>query len=150
VKGVNQVDFSWANTQIDPNTIVFRVVPRDRDRQTKRGQAQARGPKRGCVSALRELPTERGSPRLAGRLQRFPVRSRVCGSATLLGNLTKSFNYRRLRSPPTIKMTLTLSEYIRMSRTSPTRRSARPVGFGGIWPRLSLKPIRHQRNQRDA
>ncbi len=28
VKGVNQVDFSWANTQIDPNTIVFRVIPR--------------------------------------------------------------------------------------------------------------------------
>ena len=26
VKGVNQVDFSWANTQINPETIVFRVV----------------------------------------------------------------------------------------------------------------------------
>jgi len=26
VEGVNQVDFSWANTHIDPNTIVFRVV----------------------------------------------------------------------------------------------------------------------------
>src|ERR1700690_1550673 len=26
VKGENQVDFSWANTQIDPNTIVLRVV----------------------------------------------------------------------------------------------------------------------------
>src|SRR6476620_10521076 len=26
IKGENQVDFSWANTQIDPNTIVFRVV----------------------------------------------------------------------------------------------------------------------------
>src|SRR3990172_9657472 len=28
VKGLNQVDFSWANTQIDPNTILFRVLPR--------------------------------------------------------------------------------------------------------------------------
>src|SRR5882757_2633463 len=27
VKGENQVDFSWANTQIDPNTILFRVLP---------------------------------------------------------------------------------------------------------------------------
>src|ERR1700730_9703648 len=27
VKGVNQADFSWANTQIDPNTILFRVLP---------------------------------------------------------------------------------------------------------------------------
>ncbi|MEM8496197.1 MAG: hypothetical protein AAF663_12515, partial [Planctomycetota bacterium] len=26
VQGVNQVDFSWANTQIDPSTIVFRVL----------------------------------------------------------------------------------------------------------------------------
>ena len=26
VKGENQVDFSWANTQIDPGTILFRVV----------------------------------------------------------------------------------------------------------------------------
>src|SRR5512140_2823450 len=28
VKGVNQVDFSWANTNINPGTIVFRVIPR--------------------------------------------------------------------------------------------------------------------------
>ena len=26
VKGENQVDFSWANTQIDADTIVFRVI----------------------------------------------------------------------------------------------------------------------------
>jgi hypothetical protein len=26
VQGVNQIDFSWANTRIDPNTIVFRVI----------------------------------------------------------------------------------------------------------------------------
>src|SRR2546423_8043888 len=26
VKGENQVDFSWAGTNIDPNTIVFRVI----------------------------------------------------------------------------------------------------------------------------
>src|SRR5438874_3064767 len=26
VKGENQVAFSWANTQIDPNTILFRVI----------------------------------------------------------------------------------------------------------------------------
>ena len=27
VKGVNQVDFSWANTRIDPNTLVLRILP---------------------------------------------------------------------------------------------------------------------------
>ena len=26
VKGVNQVDFSWANTRIDPDTLVLRVL----------------------------------------------------------------------------------------------------------------------------
>src|SRR6266480_4479335 len=31
VKGENQVDFSWANTQIDPNTILFRVVDKPGD-----------------------------------------------------------------------------------------------------------------------
>src|SRR5215211_4216939 len=30
-KGENQVDFSWANTQIDPQTIVFRVIAPEGD-----------------------------------------------------------------------------------------------------------------------
>ena len=38
VKGVNQVDFSWANTQIDPNTIVFRVIPRVEPARPKAGK----------------------------------------------------------------------------------------------------------------
>src|SRR5690606_24969124 len=33
VKGENQVDFSWANTQIDPNTIVFRVIAPEGDKK---------------------------------------------------------------------------------------------------------------------
>ena len=49
VKGVNQVDFSWANTQIDPNTIVFRgVCPRVAEADAaagrkRRGQGRGRG-----------------------------------------------------------------------------------------------------------
>src|SRR5690349_24737599 len=35
VKGENQVDFSWANTSIDPGTIVFRVVGPAADKQKK-------------------------------------------------------------------------------------------------------------------
>ena len=27
VKGVNQVDFSWVNTRIDPDTLVLRILP---------------------------------------------------------------------------------------------------------------------------
>ena len=41
VKGVNQVDFSWANTQIDPNTIVFRVVPKAAEAEAEKQSADA-------------------------------------------------------------------------------------------------------------
>ena len=41
VKGVNQVDFSWANTQIDPNTIVFRVIPRVEPAAAKKPDVKA-------------------------------------------------------------------------------------------------------------
>ena len=55
VKGDNQVDFSWANTQIDPNTIVFRVV----------GPAED-GAAAGCQGALGQLSAERGRARVDG------------------------------------------------------------------------------------
>ena len=49
VKGVNQVDFSWANTQIDPGTIVFRVIPHkpadDKADDEKAADEKAGGPK---------------------------------------------------------------------------------------------------------
>ena len=45
VKGENQVDFSWANTQIDPDTIVF---PRDR---SGRRQSPIRTPTRTPISS---------------------------------------------------------------------------------------------------
>ena len=55
----------------------------------------------------------------------------------LLGNLTKSFNYRAVASND--EKTLTLSEYMRC-RTSPTRSSARPGSGRASAPRF-LKPI---------
>ena len=59
VKGDNQVDFSWANTQIDPNTIVFRVV----------GPAAGAAARGECP--LRELPTERGRARMDSQRERI-------------------------------------------------------------------------------
>ena len=44
VKGVNQVDFSWANTQIDPNTIVFRVIAGTEARPRKPPQRKPNPP----------------------------------------------------------------------------------------------------------
>ena len=69
VKGENQVDFSWANTQIDPNTIVFRVVAPVGDKPLD-------------VKVLsRQLSAERSGPGLDGR-QRATAARPACGSAT--------------------------------------------------------------------
>src|SRR5271166_3473942 len=35
VKGENKVDFSWANTQINPDTIVFRVIGPAEDKKLR-------------------------------------------------------------------------------------------------------------------
>ena len=76
VKGVNQVDFSWANTQIDPNTIVFRVIPKAEPAAEREGAGQAFGRE----SPLRQLSAQRGGPRLASRLQRL----RLCSGTDQL------------------------------------------------------------------
>ena len=79
VKGVNQVDFSWANTQIDPNTIVFRVIPQPVDLKKADAQpeevAKARGGQAlGREGPLGQLSAQRGGTGLAGRLQRLGLR----------------------------------------------------------------------------
>src|SRR4051794_26676997 len=84
VKGENQVDFSWANTQIDPNTIVFRVV----------------GPAAGAkldvnVLSVSYPPNEAALVWAVSASDSGSARVRI---SYLLGNLTKSFNYRAVAS----------------------------------------------------
>ena len=84
VQGENQVDFSWANTQINPNTIVFRVV----------------GPAGGEELDVKVLSVSY-PPNEAALV--WTVNASKSGSARvrisyLLGNLTKSFNYRAVAS----------------------------------------------------
>ncbi|HEY7086891.1 MAG TPA: hypothetical protein VH518_02310 [Tepidisphaeraceae bacterium] len=98
VKGENQVDFSWANTQIDPNTIVFRVIAPVGERKLDVN-----------VISVSYPPNE---PSLI-----WSVGSSDSGSATvrisyLLGNMSKSFNYRAVASKD--ETTLTLAQYIRL------------------------------------
>ena len=82
VRGVNQVDFSWANTQIDPNTIVFRVIA-GTDGAAAKAAAKARRSRRprnqapGRESPLGQLSAQRGGPGLAGLLQRLGLRPRA-------------------------------------------------------------------------
>src|SRR5436190_12829944 len=98
VKGENQVDFSWANTQIDPETIVFRSL----------------GPAEGSkidvkVASVSYPPNEAALVWTVGSSDSGSARVRI---SYLLGNLSKSFNYRAVASHDETK--LTLSQYMRL------------------------------------
>jgi hypothetical protein len=123
VKGENQVDFSWANTQIDPQTIVFRVV----------------APVGGDALDVKVLsvsypPNEAALVWKVGASESGAARVRI---SYLLGNLTKSFNYRALASND--EKTLQLSQYIRLQNLA-----NESFGSTGLWagfgPRF-LKPL---------
>lgn len=97
----NQVDFSWANTAIDPETIVFRVI----------------GPAEGNANAGMEVkvlsvsypPGEQALVWQVGASQSGGARVRI---SYILGNLSKSFNYRAVASHD--EKTLSLSQYMRL------------------------------------
>jgi hypothetical protein len=136
VKGVNQVDFSWANTQIDPNTIVFRVIPRvapagEKPKEQAKPEAKPLDVK---VLSVSYPPNEAALVWQVASSDSGSARVRI---SYLLGNLTKSFNYRAVASND--EKTLTLSEYIRIQNLA-----NEAFGSTGLWagfgPRF-LKPI---------
>lgn len=98
VKGENQVDFSWANTQIDPNTIVFRVVAPVGDK-----------PLDVKVLSVSYPPGEAALIWAVGSSDSGSARVRI---SYLLGNLSKSFNYRAVAAKD--EKSLVLSEYMRL------------------------------------
>ncbi len=98
VKGENQVDFSWANTQIDPNTIVFRVVAPVGDKKLD-----------VKVLSVSYPPNESALVWNVGSSGSGSARVRI---SYLLGNLNKSFNYRAVAAND--ESNLTLSQYIRV------------------------------------
>jgi hypothetical protein len=98
VKGENQVDFSWANTQIDPNTIVFRVVAPVGEKMLD-----------VKVLSVSYPPNEAALIWTVGSSNSGSARVRI---SYLLGNLTKSFNYRAIASKD--EKTLVLNEYMRL------------------------------------
>src|SRR5271154_3983864 len=84
VKGENQVDFSWANTQIDPDTIVFRVI------------APADGKNLDVkVLSVSYPPNEASLVWAVGSSDSGSARVRI---SYLRGNLKKSFAYRAVAS----------------------------------------------------
>jgi hypothetical protein len=123
VKGENQVDFSWANTQIDPNTIVFRVVAPVGEKMLD-----------VKVLSVSYPPNEAALIWTVGSSDSGSARVRI---SYLLGNLSKSFNYRAIASKD--ETTLTLSQYMRLQNFA-----NESFGSSGLWAGFGkrfLKPI---------
>jgi hypothetical protein len=122
-KGENQVDFSWANTQIDPSTIIFRVISPVRDM-----------PIDAKVRSVSYPPNEAALVWSIGSSNSGSVRVRV---SYLLGNLNKSFNYRAVASKD--EKQLTLSQYMRLQNSA-----NESFGSTGVWAGFGkkfLKPV---------
>ena len=123
VKGENQVDFSWANTQIDANSIVFRVIAPIGEK-----------PIDVKVLSVSYPPNEAALIWSIGSSDSGSVRVRV---SYLLGNLNKSFNYRAIASKD--ESHLTLSQYIRLQNLA-----NESFGSTGVWAGFGkrfLKPV---------
>ncbi len=141
VKGVNQVDFSWANTQIDPNTIVFRVVARDEGEEAESEDGQGEDGKGDNPKPLDVKVLSVSYPPNEAALV-WQVAASGSGSARvrisyLLGRLTKSFNYRAVADHD--EKTLTLRQYIRLQNFANEE-----FGSTGIWAGFGphfLKPV---------
>lgn len=123
VKGENHVDFSWANTQIDPNTIVFRVVG-------TAGKAAIDAK----VLSVSYPPNEASLVWSIGASDSGSTRVRI---SYLLGNLNKSFNYRAVASHD--EKTLMFSQYMRLQNLA--NEEFRDTGvWAGFGPHFQ-KPI---------
>jgi hypothetical protein len=123
VKGENKVDFSWANTQISPDTIVFRVVGPGDDKKLD-----------VKVVSVSYPPNEAALVWTVGASDSGSARVRI---SYILGNLSKSFNYRAVASHD--EKSLTLSEYMRLQNFANEE-----FGSTGLWAGFGkkfLKPI---------
>ena len=128
VKGTNQVDFSWANTNIDPGTIVFRVVGFE-------GMPGVGGqePKVNVLS-VSYPPGEQALVWDVSSTHSGPVRVRI---SYLLGGLDKNFNYRAVVEND--ESTLTLARYIRIQNFANEQYTDTQI-HAGLGDRFS-KPI---------
>ncbi len=97
----NQVDFSWANTAINPDTIVFRLI----------GPAEGAGNAglEANVLSVSYPPNEQALVWQVAANKSGSMRVRI---SYILGNLSKSFNYRARASND--ESTMTLSQYMRL------------------------------------
>lgn len=116
LKGENQIDFAWANTQIDPGSIVFRVL----------GGEGEKGPEVKVLS-VSYPPNESALVWTVSASDSGSARVRI---SYILGNLTKSFNYRAVASND--EKSLDLSQYMRLQNLANEEYAGAGlwVGFG--------------------
>ena len=119
VKGVNQVDFSWANTRIDPDTLVFRILPSPADQSLD-----------AKVLSVSYPPNETALV--------WSVAANVSGAARVrisyvLGGLSKDFHYRATADRD--EKTLNLAQYLRVNNNANEAYDMAKfdTGLGGVW-----------------
>jgi hypothetical protein len=123
IKGENQVDFSWANTQINPETILFRVI------------APAAEQKLDVkVLSVSYPPNEAALVWSVGASDSGSARVRI---SYILGNLSKNFAYRAVATRDESK--LVLAQYMRLQNLANEEygKTEMWAGFGKEF----LKPI---------
>ncbi|MBI4581650.1 MAG: hypothetical protein HY718_18285 [Planctomycetes bacterium] len=108
VKGVNQVDFAWANTAIDKDSIQFRALT---------------DPERVKVLSVSYPPNENALVWQVAAGESGPAKVRI---SYIIGQLNKSFEYRAVASHD--EKTLTLSQYIRLHNLANEE-----FGDAGLW-----------------
>lgn len=113
VKGPNQVDFSWANTPIDPDSIVFRVVP---------GEGGGPAP---TVLSVSYPPGESALVWTVHAPRGGSARVRI---SYVIGALDKTFSYRATASED--ERVLTLSQYVRIRNRSREAFDGAILGLG--------------------
>ncbi len=113
-QGVNQVDFSWANTRIDPSTIVFRVLgPADGNAEEDgKLENENENDEGGIDVNILSVTYPAGENALVWQVSSNRSASVVVRISYLLGGLTKSYNYRAVAAND--ESTLTLSQYLRV------------------------------------
>lgn len=123
VKGLNQVDFSWANTAIDPETILLRVLAPAGDQPLEARVLSVSYPPNEAALVWEVAASASGSARV-----------RI---SYLLGNLSKSFNYRAVAAHD--ERTLTLAQYMRLQNFANEEYAASGLyaGFG----KQFLRPV---------
>ncbi len=115
IAGINQVDFSWANTEIDPESIVFRVTE---------------SPAAVSVLSVSYPPNEKALIWQVSSAASGPARIRI---SYILGRLEKTFHYRAIASEK--EDTLTLSQYLRLRNLSNEELGASEI-WAGVGPRF--------------